>query len=261
MFTSLYSKFDAFLFGIGETSRLATETFKSVLHGRVRWRLVLQQILDVGYFSQSVVITTGAFTGAVFTAQVYFQFRTLGMESGVGPVVAVALFRELGPVLTGLMVAGRVGAAMSAEIGTMRVTQQIDALRALAVNPVDYLVVPRALAMFVSMPLLALECVVCGIGASYFVARWVLGMETVYFLSNMIRFTGTSDIMMTLVKGFFFAGIVVFISCYEGFAVKKGAVGVGRATTRAVVFCSMTILVFNFFISMALNIIFPAGVR
>jgi len=249
------------LFGIGETGWLAAESVKSVLGGRVRWRLVLQQILDVGYASQVVVLTTGAFTGAVFTAQVYFQFRTLGMESAVGPVVAVALFRELGPVLTGLMVAGRVGAAMSAEIGTMRVTQQIDALRALAVNPVDYLVVPRALAMFVSMPLLALECVVCGIAASYFVAAHVLGMETVYFLANMVKYTGTSDIAMTLVKGFFFAGIVVFISCREGFAVKKGAVGVGRATTRAVVFCSMTILVFNFFLSMALNIIFPAGAR
>jgi len=258
---SLHEKIFALLFGIGETGRLAVETLKSVLRGRVRWRLVLQQILEVGYMSQLVVLTTGAFTGAVFTAQVYFQFRTMGMESAVGPVVAVALFRELGPVLTGLMVAGRVGAAMSAEIGTMRVTQQIDALRALAVNPVDYLVVPRALAMFISMPLLALECVVCGILAAYSVARWVLGMETVYFIDNMLTFTCTSDIVMTLVKGFFFAGIVVFISCREGFNVKHGAVGVGRATTRAVVFCSMTILVFNFFLSMALNIIFPAGVR
>ena len=138
---------------------------------------IARQILEVGYRSQPVVIITGAFTGAVFAAQIFFQFRTLGMESGTGALVATAMCRELGPVLTGLMLAGRVGAAMSAEIGTMKVTEQIDALRALAVYPVDYLVVPRAVAMCVSVPLLVGECVFFGVLASYYVGVVVLDIQ------------------------------------------------------------------------------------
>jgi phospholipid/cholesterol/gamma-HCH transport system permease protein len=208
-----------------------------------------------------VVIVTGGFTGAVFTAQAYFQFASLNMETAVGPVVTLAMFRELGPALTGLMVAGRVGAAMSAEIGTMKVTQQIDALRALAVHPVDYLVVPRALAMFFSMPLLVVECVGCGVLASYYVAVNILDVDGAYFMANIIKFTDASDIAMSLIKGFFFAGVIVFISCREGLHAKDGAVGVGRATTESVVICSLGILILNFFLTMFLNILFPAGQR
>jgi phospholipid/cholesterol/gamma-HCH transport system permease protein len=159
------------------------------------------------------------------------------------------------------MVAGRVGAAMSAEIGTMKVTQQIDALRALAVHPVDYLVVPRALAMFVSMPLLVIECVGFGTLAAYMVATRVLHVEAAYFVANMVKFTDFSDILMAFIKGFFFAVIIVFTSCREGLYAAEGAVGVGRATTRSVVTCSLAILIANFFLTMFLNIIFPAGQR
>ncbi|MDX2079866.1 MAG: ABC transporter permease [Terrimicrobiaceae bacterium] len=246
---------------LGELALLAWETFTSVLRGRIRIGLTLRQIAEIGFGSQTVVIVTGAFTGAVFTAQAYFQFASLNMETAVGPVVTLAMFRELGPVLAGLMVAGRVGAAMSAEIGTMKVTQQIDALRALAVNPVDYLVVPRALAMFISMPLLVVECVGFGILAAYYVGVEVLNINGVYFLANMRKFTEGSDIMMSLIKGFVFAHIIVFISCRQGLRAKDGAVGVGRATTETVVSCSLAILIANFFLTMALNIIFPAGQR
>jgi phospholipid/cholesterol/gamma-HCH transport system permease protein len=223
--------------------------------------LVFEQLAEIGYGSQLVVIVTGGFTGAVFTAQAYFQFASLNMETAVGPVVTLAMFRELGPALTGLMVAGRVGAAMSAEIGTMKVTQQIDALRALAVHPVDYLVVPRALAMFFSMPLLVVECVGCGVLASYYVAVNILDVDGAYFMANIIKFTDASDIAMSLIKGFFFAGVIVFISCREGLHAKDGAVGVGRATTESVVICSLGILILNFFLTMFLNILFPAGQR
>ncbi len=246
---------------LGQLAILAGETLSSILRGRIRIMLTLRQIAEIGFRSQLVVVVTGAFTGAVFTAQAYFQFASLNMETAVGPVVALSMFRELGPVLTGLMVAGRVGAAMSAEIGTMKVTQQIDALRALAVNPVDYLVVPRAVAMFISMPLLVVECVGCGILASYYVGVNVLQIKGVYFVANIQKFADGSDIMMSLIKGFVFAGIIVFISCREGLYAKDGAVGVGRATTAAVVNCSLWILVANFFLTMALNIIFPAGQR
>lgn len=244
---------------LGEVAMLAGETLLSIARGRIRPRLVLYQIAEIGYRSQLVVVVTGAFTGAVFTAQAYFQFASLNMETAVGPVVALSMFRELGPVLAGVMVAGRVGAAMSAEIGTMKVTQQIDALRALAVSPVDYLVVPRSLAMFISMPFLVAESVGCGILASYYVGVKVLNISGVYFLANTQKWADSSDIVMALVKGFFFAGIIVFISCREGLNAKGGAVGVGRATTSTVVNCSLAILIVNFFLTMALNIIFPAG--
>jgi phospholipid/cholesterol/gamma-HCH transport system permease protein len=246
---------------LGQVAHLAWETFRSIIAGRIRLKLTISQIAKIGYGSQLVVIVTGAFTGAVFTAQAYFQFASLNMQTAVGPVVSVSMFRELGPVLTGVMVAGRVGAAISAEIGTMKVTQQIDALRALAVHPVDYLVVPRALAMLISMPLLVVECVGFGILASYYVAVYVLNVEGVYYLHNMQKFTEGSDIAMSLIKGFVFAIIVAFISCREGLYAKDGAVGVGRATTETVVVCSLSILIANFFLTMFLNILFPAGQR
>src|SRR5947199_7637684 len=134
-------------------------------------------------------MVTGGFTGAVFAAQTYFQFNKIGMGSATGAVVAVAICRELAPVLSALMVSGRVGAAMSAEIGTMKVTEQIDALRALAVYPVDYLVVPRVLAMMISMPLLTAECIGFGIIASYLVAIVVLGINGTYYLGYMTRWS------------------------------------------------------------------------
>jgi phospholipid/cholesterol/gamma-HCH transport system permease protein len=244
---------------LGEVVLLALETFRSILTHRLRWKLFLQQIVEIGLLSQLVVVITGGFTGAVFAAQTYFQFSKLGIGSGVGAVVSVSLCRELGPVLTALMVTGRVGAAMSAEIGTMKVTEQIDALRALAVHPVDYLVVPRALAMMVSMPLLVSECIAFGIAAGYFIAIDLLGVNGPYYVANMVRWTGMRDITMGLTKGFCFAILIVFISCHKGLTAREGAVGVGRATTEAVVNSSLAVLIFNFFLTMSLNILFPAG--
>jgi len=261
VFTLLGNALSAFCIYLGQVAQLAAETFRSIFTGRIRLKLTLFQLAEIGYRSQLVVIVTGAFTGAVFTAQAFFQFKALSMETAVGPVVTLAMFRELGPVLTGLMVAGRVGAAMSAEIGTMKVTQQIDALRALAVHPVDYLVVPRALAMLISMPLLVVECVGCGVLASYLVAVYVLKVDAAYFLDNMQKWTAGQDISMSLIKGFVFAIIIVFISCREGLHAKNGAVGVGKATTESVVVCSLAILIGNFFMTMFLNILFPAGQR
>jgi len=248
-----------FLRYLGETVLLAYETLLAICMGHVRPKLVIRQICEIGFGSQLVVLVTGAFTGAVFTAQTFFQFSNLNMESAVGPVVSVSMCRELGPVLVGLMVAGRVGAAMSAELGTMKVTQQIDALRALAVHPIDYLVVPRTIAMLVSVPLLIAECIFIGIAAGYYMAVRVLGVSGVYYIANMYRFTHGSDIFMAMSKGLVFGIIIVFISCREGLNAKDGAVGVGQATTEAVVISSLSILIANFFLTLALNMIFPAG--
>src|SRR5437660_10539465 len=167
----------AFFQYLGEVVLLAADTFRSIFTHKLRWKLFLNQIVEIGLLSQLVVVITGGFTGAVFTAQTFFQFNKLGMGSAVGAVVSVSICRELGPVLTALMVAGRVGAAMSAEIGTMKVTEQIDALSALAVYLVDYLVVPRALAMMVSIPLLLAACIAVGISAGYRVVIFVLGLN------------------------------------------------------------------------------------
>ena len=249
----------AFSLYLGQIAFLTGESFSSIFLGRIRWRLVLDQIVEIGFGSQAVVIITGIFTGAVFTAQIFFQFNALNMSSAVGPVVSIALCRELGPVLTGLMVAGRVGAAICAEIGTMKVTEQIDALRALAVNPIDYLVVPRAVAMMISMPLLVGECIFFALTASYYVATRILNVNSVFFLQHMWFYTHSKDMVMALTKGFVFALIVVFVGCQQGLTTSNGAVGVGRSTTEAVVISSLTILMINFFLTMALNIIFPAG--
>ena len=249
----------SFVAYLGELLLLATDTFKAMFVAPIRWRLFFIQMLEVGFRSQLVVIVTGGFTGAVFAAQTYFQFHRLGMDSAVGAVVSVSMFRELGPVLCGLMLAGRVGASMSAEIGTMKVTEQIDAMRALGVYPIDYLVVPRVLAMMLSMPLLVAECVGLGISVGYFVGVHLLDIQGAYFVANMLKFTGSRDIKMALTKGVIFSLLIVFISCHQGLTAKEGAAGVGRAPTEAVVIGSLAILIINFFLSLILNAIFPAG--
>lgn len=258
-FIWLGTPFVSFIRYLGELVLLAADTFRSIFTRRLRWRLFLRQVVEVGLLSQLVVIVTGGFTGAVFAAQTYFQFNKIGMGSAVGAVVSVAICRELGPVLTALMVAGRVGAAMSAEIGTMKVTEQIDALRALAVYPVDYLVVPRVLAMMISVPLLTAECIGFGIIAGYVAAITLLDINGTYFLANMVRWTLLRDLYMGLSKAFVFGILIVFISCHKGLTTREGAVGVGRATTEAVVVSSLAVLVANFFLTMALNIVYPAG--
>lgn len=244
---------------LGEVARLALESFISIFSMRVRWRLVLRQIVEMGARSQLVVIVTGSFTGAVFAAQLYFQLHKLGMDSTVGSVTAVAMFRELGPALAGLMVAGRVGASIAAEIGTMKVTEQVDALRAIGVHPVDYLVVPRVTAMMISMPLLVAECCAFSVLSSNYVALDVLGIAPSSYLRNLYFYVGLFDIYKALIKGFIFGLIIVFVACREGLRAENGAAGVGRAPTEAVVISSLAILAANFILTFALNIIFPAN--
>ena len=260
LFNALGRPVLAFWQYLGELVMLAVETARSIFSRKLRWKLFLNQIVEIGLLSQLVVVITGGFTGAVFAAQTYFQFNKLGMRSAVGAVVSVSLCRELGPVLTGLMVSGRVGAAMSAEIGTMKVTEQIDALRALAVHPVDYLVVPRALAIMISMPLLVAECIAFGIATGYFVSIHLLGIDGTYYVANMVRWTRSRDIIMGLTKAFCFALLIVFISCHKGLTAREGAVGVGRATTEAVVNASLAVLMFEFLPDHGTQHYFPGGI-
>jgi phospholipid/cholesterol/gamma-HCH transport system permease protein len=151
------------------------------------------------------------------------------------------------------MVAGRVGAAIAAELGTMRVTEQIDALRTLATHPVDYLVVPRLIAGFIALPLLTAEAIAVGIGAGYVVGVHLLGIEPTYLWSNMLKYTGVSDVLIGTIKAFIYGGVLALIGCYKGMNCGEGAEGVGRATTEAVVFSSITILITNFFLTLSLR--------
>lgn len=251
--------FIAFLHYMGQLADLIAELAHAARTGVWRLKLVAHQIVAIGYGSQVVVIVTGAFTGAVFTFQTYGKFKEYGAESSVGIIVSIALCRELGPVLSGLMVAGRVGAAMAADIGTMKVTEQIDALRVMGVHPVDYLVLPRVIAMIISMPLLVAESIVFGLLASYLVGVHGFGIPHAWFWPRTLEHTNMQDLSCGMIKGLVFGLLITLISCHQGLKAENGAVGVGLGTTRAVVISSLALLVINLFLSILLNYFFPLG--
>jgi phospholipid/cholesterol/gamma-HCH transport system permease protein len=237
----------------GQIAMLTRDVITSALTFKVAWRDLLYQIYFIGIKSQSVVIITGAFTGMVLGAQTYFQFHKVKMDTATLAVVSVSMCDELGPVLTALMVAGRVGAAIAAELGTMRVTEQIDALRTLATHPVDYLVVPRMLAASIALPLLTIEAISCGIAACYLVCVQMLGIDPAFLWQNMLHFTHDVDVVIGVSKAFVYGGIIGLIGCFKGLTCGIGAEGVGRATTEAVVYSSITILVTNFFLTLIMG--------
>lgn len=246
-------RFEDMLADLGRFCFLVRDTLASLFTFKISCRELIYQVYFIGVKSQAVVLITGAFTGMVLGAQTYFQFHKVKMDTATLAVVGVSMCSELGPVLTALMVAGRVGAAMAAEIGTMRVTEQIDALRTLATHPVDYLVVPRLVASHIALPILMVEAIVMGIGASYLVCVYVLGVDPVYLWYNMLHFTHDVDLLIGLVKSFIYGGIIALIGCYKGMTCGLGAEGVGRATTEAVVYASITILITNFFLTLLIG--------
>jgi phospholipid/cholesterol/gamma-HCH transport system permease protein len=239
--------------GLGQLALFFTEAIQSLFTRKLSWPDVLYQMHFIGVKSQSVVLITGAFTGMVLCAQTFFQFHKVKMDTATLAVVSVSMSSELGPVLTALMVAGRVGAAMAAELGTMRVTEQIDALRTLATHPTDYLVVPRLLATLIALPLLTAESVVVGISASYVVGVFLLRIDSTYAWANMIKYSHSQDVIAGLSKALIFGGIIATVSCYKGMNCGEGAEGVGRATTEAVVYASISILISNFFLTLLLT--------
>lgn len=237
----------------GQIVFLFLDIIRCLFRYRIRFPLLLHQIEFIGAKSVPVVVITGGFIGAVFAAQTEFQFKSLGLSSGVGPVVAIAMCRELGPVLCALMIAGRIGSAMAAELATMKITEQIDALRALAVYPTEYLIVPRFLGMLISMPILVGLAILCGIGAGYYVAVHALDVPGVYYWHNTVIYTHAKDIWIGLVKGFFFGLIIILVGCNKGLEAAQGAEGVGIATTEAVVDSFIIVLIANFFFTFLLN--------
>ena len=247
-----------FVEGMGRVALLAGEVLRSLFTIRINWVELIRQMHFIGYKSQFVVLTTGASTGMVFCAQTFFQFHKMKMDNATLTVVGVAMITELGPVLAGLMVAGRVGAAISAELGTMRVSEQIDALRTMATHPVDYLVVPRFLATVIAMPLLTVLTWGVGIAAAYLLSVTVLGLEGAYGLRHLYFYVDTQDVLLGCIKALFFGGIIALVGCYRGLNCGEGAEGVGRATNEAVVQSCIAILISNFFLTLLLRgILYP----
>jgi len=245
--------------GLGELALLAREVFRGAVSGKISRRDLIFQLYQIGVKSQSVVLVTGAFTGMVLFAQTYFQFHKVRMDTATLAVVGVSMCSELGPVLTALMVSGRVGASLAAELGTMRVTEQIDALRTLATHPVDYLVLPRVLATTLAMPILTAAAIAIGIAAAYALGVFLLGVDPTYSWFNMMRYTFSSHILIGLIKSVIYGAQIALIACYKGMNCGEGAEGVGRATTEAVVYSSITILVSNFFLTMFLSNLLQPG--
>ncbi len=238
-----------FLASVGRLSTFAFRAVVSSLTFPFYGRQFLKQLLDIGYNSLPVVGLTALFTGMVLALQSYTGFSRFSAEGAVATVVVLSITRELAPVLAGLMVAGRVGASMAAEIGTMRVTEQIDALTTLSTNPLKYLVAPRLIAGLIMLPTLVFVADIIGIFGGYIVSIYKLGFNPGNYLHQTVKYLEIRDIVLGLVKAGTFGFIIALMGCYHGYTSKGGAQGVGLATTRAVVSASVLILITNYFLT------------
>ena len=235
---------------LGEIYTLTERTLIAPFKKMPRWKFIAQQMYEIGNGSIPVVLLTGLFTGMVLAAQAYAQFKELDLETLVGAIVAPAMAQELGPVLTGLMLAGRVGAAMAAELGTMKVTEQIDALESLATDPFGFLVFPRLVACLCLTPVLVVISDFIGILGGYMLSTKIFLIDEHYYFLHSNEYLDAWGIVSGAIKGIVFGGIICIISCHKGFTAGKGAEGVGKATTEAVVVSSIMILVANFFLTL-----------
>ena len=237
------------LAAVGRLLLFALEALSHLVRPPLHPRIIARQMIEVGYYSLPVVALTTLFSGMVLALQSHTGFSRFSAEGAVASVVALSITRELAPVLAGLMVAGRIGASMAAEIGTMRVTEQIDALTTLSVDPMKYLVAPRLLAGMLMLPLLVLVGDIIGIFGGYIVGVHRLGFEPAAYLEQTWRFIQPVDVVSGLVKAAAFGLLVSLMGCYHGYRSRGGAQGVGVATTNAVVSAAILILVFNFVIT------------
>jgi phospholipid/cholesterol/gamma-HCH transport system permease protein len=241
--------FLSFLAAIGDLTLFAGRAILYGVRGPFYPRAILRQMVDIGYYSLPVVGLTAIFTGMVLALQSYTGFSRFEAESAVATIVVLSMTRELGPVLAGLMVAGRVGASMAAEIGTMRVTEQIDALTTLSTDPFKYLVWPRLIAGLLMLPLLVIVADVIGVFGGYIVGIYKLGFGRYEYINNTFEFLETEDVVSGLVKAAVFGFLVALMGCYQGYNSRGGAQGVGAATTKAVVSASILILTANYVIT------------
>jgi phospholipid/cholesterol/gamma-HCH transport system permease protein len=241
-----------FIKEMGRVLLLLVDTIRWSFYPPFRVDLLFQQMERVGVKSGLVVILTGIFTGMVLALQSFHATRRFGAETMVGVAVALSMTRELGPVLTSFMVTGRAGSAMAAELGAMKVTEQIDALYAMAVNPIKYLIVPRVLASIVVVPILTAVADFVGILGGYFMGVTVLGINAGAYVANMEKYVDLGDIYHGIIKAAVFGLILSTIGCYKGYTATGGAEGVGKATTQSVVLSAVLILMANYLLTAAM---------
>lgn len=223
--------------------------FKNILQKPFYKEVFFQQLIFIGFLSLPVIGLTAIFSGAVLALQTFSGFSRFSAESTIPIVVVLSIVRELGPVLSGLMMSGRVGSSIAAEIATMRVTDQIDALYILSTNPTKYLIIPKVLATTISLPLLVIAADFIGIMGGYIVSIYKLGFNNISYIENTFNYLKVVDIYMSLTKGAFFGFIISLTSCFFGYNADKGARGVGVATTNSVVMSSILLLLSNYFIT------------
>ncbi|HRD54802.1 MAG TPA: ABC transporter permease [Parachlamydiaceae bacterium] len=245
--------FTSAIASVGDYAVLILNVLFVTIRKPPQWSLIRDQMFEIGVLSLPVVAITGFSTGMVLAAQSYFQLSDKGLASATGLMVTKAMLVELGPVLTAFMVTGRVGAAMCAELGTMKVTEQIDALKSMAVDPLRYLIAPRFIAGIITLPLLTVFSCIMGVIGGYVVAVYYYGMSGSSFLDPLPIHITTFDFFSGMVKALMFGIIIVTISCYRGMTTSGGAAGVGRATTNSVVICYSVILISNFILTVTLN--------
>ncbi len=250
---------------VGDIAIFSWRILLWMMTARPRRETLMPNFYAVGVLSLPVVALTGTFIGMVLAVQSIGQFRSIGLESRLGAVINYSLVRELGPVLAATMLAGRVGSAMAAVLGTMRVTEQIDALIAMGANPIHYLVVPRFLACVLLIPALTIMADFMGIVGGYFFSVVILGIDHAQYLQNSREFVGGFDLFSGIFKSFFFGGTIAIVSCYRGFHCQPGAEGVGRAATAAFVMSFVMILaldlVLNIILDAVYSIYWPRGAK
>ncbi|MFA5928553.1 MAG: ABC transporter permease [Candidatus Margulisiibacteriota bacterium] len=239
-----------FLISLGEITDLFLKTcwyiFKRAYHGKN----VIYQMMRVGVESIPASVLTALSVGMVFAVHVSVEFSRYGAGKVVGGIVGVAVWRELAPLLTGVVVAGRVGAAIAAEIGTMKVTEQIEALETMAVSPISYLVVPRFIALTIMMPILVVFCDIVGLFGGFLISVFYANVNPVAFISAAYNILDARDLWGGLLKALFFGMVISLVACYQGLTTTKGAKGVGNSTTNSVVISLMTIFIINYFLSL-----------
>lgn len=237
---------------MGHMSTFLVNAFYFIFVPPFKFGLLLKQVRFFGNKSMAIILLTGSFTGMVLALQLFYTLRKFGSEALLGPAIALSLIRELGPVLSALMVTGRAGSALTAEIGIMRISEQIDALTAMALNPMRYLIVPNIVAAIMVFPLLAAIFDVIGIYGGYAIAVKLLGMSEGTYFSQMEVFVDMEDIRQGIYKSISFGVIVSWVCCYKGFYTGYGAEGVSKATTEAVVMSSVLILIWDYFLGSVL---------
>ena len=239
--------------GLGEWTVFSISVFRWLLMRAPRWETLFPNFYQVGVNSLPVVALTGTFIGMVLAVQSYFQFRQLHLETQLGAVINLTLVRELGPVLAATMLAGRVGSAMAAELGTMRVTEQIDALTSMGVNPIHYLVAPRFLACLLLIPTLTVMADFMGVVGGYFYSVVILEIDKHHYWDNTKDFVGAFDLFVGVFKSLFFGAAIALVSCHRGFHCQPGAEGVGRAATAAFVNSFVLILALDLLLGIVLD--------